>query len=107
MFTHEDERRTLYAWATGDFRECKAIVAKEWCVLGDHYHRNKDEHFFLVSGCIEYMQIADTDVRRVKAPHFFVVPRNTYHAIHILPGAILLCAMTEAYDPADEIPGEP
>ena len=56
MFKHEDTRRTLIEWASGDFKIAKAVTAKTDCVVGDHYHRNKDEHFLLLSGVAAWIR---------------------------------------------------
>lgn len=107
MLVHEDHRRLLLDWAQGDFKAAKAVVAKEPCVLGRHYHRNKDESFLLVSGCCEASIVGNQCFSAVMAPHFWHVPRGTYHEFHLQAGSVLMGVATEAFDPEDEIGGSP
>lgn len=121
MFTHEDNRRTLIEWATGEFKVAKVLIAKEDCVVGDHWHRNKDETFYLLmgGGLITLGDITSTCGSWVGFPlkegvpiggnilPEIHVPRGTYHRFELTKGSILLGVGTEAFDPKDEISGRP
>lgn len=107
MFKHEDHRRTLYEYAAGTFRVAKALVAKKNCVVGDHYHNHKDEHFLLLSGKANKVIIGNEFKSNVKAPAEFFVPRTNYHLFDLAEGSVLLGVGTEAFDPSDEIMGKP
>lgn len=100
MFVHEDERRKLVEWANGSFKECKVLTAKQDCIVGDHFHRNKDEVFYLLSGEAEKVVVGD---KIDFTGNYWFVPRGTYHAFYLREGAVLLGAATEFFDPADEI----
>jgi hypothetical protein len=107
MFVHEDERRKLIEFGHDTFKVCKVAVAKETCVLGDHFHRNKDEHFLLLTGLAERVVIGDRTWTDIAAPFEWHVPRGHYHAFYLQAGSILLGTATAEFDPADEIKGEP
>lgn len=107
MFVHEDHRRKLIEWAKGSFKVCKVLVAKENCIVGDHYHCNKDESFLLLSGTAKYVSIGHEVWGNIEAPHVWNVPRNTYHRFEFTPGSVLVGVGTEEFDPADEIQGRP
>ncbi len=102
MFTHEDERRTLIEWATGNFKECKVVTAKVDCIVGDHWHAKKDEVFLLLSGEAPLIQIGSISSTNVRPPAAFAVPRGRYHAFHLKAGSVLLGTATELYDKDDE-----
>ncbi len=103
MFIHEDDRRKLIEWSGG--KVSKALIAKEDCTVGDHYHRNKEEKFLLLSGYGNFI-IGDRSIQP-QAPFEFVVPANTYHSFWLVKGSILLGVCSEEFDPADEIKGHP
>ena len=103
MFKHEDERRTLIEWSGG--KVSKALIAKCDCVVGDHYHRKKEERFLLLRGSAT-VTIGMTRAG-VIAPYEFVVRRNTYHRFELSKGSILLGVCSEEFDPTDEIKGFP
>ena len=107
MFVHEDDRRKILEWATGEFKVAKALIAKEGCIVGDHYHRNKDEKFLLLSGFAPFVVIGENEWRNTEAPCYWEVPRGNYHRFELAEGSVLLGVGTEEFDPADEIRGEP
>lgn len=107
MFVHEDSRRLIFDWAQGDFKAAKALIAKEPCAVGCHYHRNKDESFLLVAGACDKSIVGGESTGPVQAPHVWHVPRGTYHEFHLQAGAILMGVATAEFDEGDEIRGRP
>ena len=104
MFIHEDDRRKLIEWSGG--KVSKALIAKNGCIVGNHYHRNKEEKFLLLLGT-GYVSIGMDAAKFVEAPVEFTVPPNTYHEFVLSEGSILLGVCSEEFDPADEIKGHP
>lgn len=100
---HEDDRRIIFDWAQGEFKSCKAVIIKKELAVGDHYHRNKEEHFFLLHGMFKELQLGDTIAYNVIAPHKVIVPKGMYHRFICTEGSILLGTATELFDPTDEI----
>jgi mannose-6-phosphate isomerase-like protein (cupin superfamily) len=105
--THTDERRTIIDWGEGQIATVKALTMKQDATVGDHYHRNKDEHFLLLSGHAYQIVIGGEVYKHVVGPAEFHVPRNTYHRFELMAGSILLGTASEAFDPTDEIKGQP
>jgi len=100
---HEDNRRILFDWATGDFKSIKTVYIKEPINIGDHYHKNKDEHFMLVCGKFLELQLEEGTLYNLEAPYIVKVERGTYHRFICEPGSILICGATETFDKNDEI----
>ncbi len=107
MLIHEDSRRKLIEWAQGDFKVSKVVIAKDDCVVGDHYHRNKDERFLLLSGKARRIVLNEQEWLQVEAPYEVEVPRGNYHLFDLEPGSVLLGVTTAVFDPDDEIKGKP
>jgi len=103
MHINEDERRVLYDWAQGEFKSCKAVIAKQAIPIGDHYHKNKDEYFFLLSGKFIELTVNEITEQNIPAPHYVFIERGMYHKFILEPGSVLLCAATELFDINDEI----
>lgn len=102
---HEDERRILYdvMWhCMPDIKSIKIIVAKLEIPIGNHYHKLKDEFFFLISGQIINMTIGSDLYKNIKAPFNLKVIKNTYHSITLETGSILLCGATEQFNADDD-----
>lgn len=101
---HDDERRTLVEWITeGVFQTAKVVVVKEAVPIGDHFHKNKDEVFFLLRGRFLRLQTNETIQKNIDAPYKVTIPRGTYHEFLLEPGSILLGVATGPFDPADEL----
>lgn len=103
MTTHTDNRRTIYDWASGNFKSCKAVIVHEPIPIGDHYHNNKTEEFLLLQGEFLELHVATAIMTNVKAPWYVLVPPGVYHKFICTPGSILLGTATELFDPNDEI----
>lgn len=103
LIINEDERRVLYDWAQGDFKSAKVVIAKQAVPVGDHYHNNKDETFFLLTGLFLELKVGDNIRANVLAPHRVFIPRGVYHRFILQTGSILLGVATELFDPNDEI----
>lgn len=100
---HEDDRRVLFDWANGDFKSAKAVIVKQAIAIGDHYHKEKDEHFLLLQGSFIEIIVGDFKAENIAAPYAVRVPRGTYHKFICSAGSILLGVATELFDENDEI----
>lgn len=100
---HEDERRIIYDWAEGEFKSAKAVIIKEEIAVGDHYHRYKEEEFFLLNGKFKELVVGNLLLFNVEAPYHVKVPRLTYHKFICEKGSILLGVASEIFNPDDEI----
>ena len=100
---NKDERRTIHDFASGDFKQVKVVYVTEEIAIGNHYHRNKDEVFFLATGKFLELQVGNTLLFNVDAPYRIEVPKLTYHRFVCEKGSILIGAATELHDDEDEI----
>lgn len=103
---HEDNRRTLIEWVKDiPIKAIKTIYVKEKSSLGNHYHNNKDEVFFLLKG--KGIVILTTKTKQTRDWMFeedcIFVPRGMIHTFNLEKDSILLEAATEPYNPSDEI----
>lgn len=103
MNRHEDQRRVIYDWASGDFKSCKAVVVKEEIPIGNHYHNNKTEEFLLLQGTFKELTVGPSTEYNIEAPKKVVVPPGTFHRFICTEGSILIGVATELFDPNDEI----
>lgn len=102
--TSKDNRRTLYDWTPpGVYKSNKVVYVHEAINIGDHYHKNKDEHFFLAAGSFIEMQLGKGVLHNLEAPYVVNVPKGTYHRFICSPGSILIGVATEEFDINDEI----
>lgn len=100
---HEDDRRTLFDWAQGEFKSAKAVIVKKAIAIGDHYHNNKEEAFLLLQGEFMELIIGDKIERNIQAPYAVRIKRGVYHKFICTEGSILLGVATELFDENDEI----
>ena len=104
LYKNEDERRILYEWIQDTpFRTSKVVIAKSKQAVGNHYHKKKDEIFFLVQGKANRVMIGNTEEFDITAPKIFECPRGTYHMFELEEGSILLGVATKKFDKDDEI----
>jgi hypothetical protein len=100
---HEDDRRILFDWATGDFKSAKAVIVKKSIAIGDHYHKNKEEEFLLLQGMFIELIIGQEKQYNIPGPYKVNIPRGVYHKFVCSEGSILLGVATELFDVNDEI----
>ena len=99
---HEDDRRILTEWIS-DFpiRCCKVLEMKQDGALGNHYHKNKVDTFYLLKGGGTY-QIGDTQGHLIEGG-CYRAENNIPHSFSLKAGSILLEASSTPYDKEDEI----
>jgi mannose-6-phosphate isomerase-like protein (cupin superfamily) len=104
MLINEDDRRTLIEWISDEpFCMTKAVIIKTHSVIGNHYHREKNEKFLLLTGRAQRVIIGDIEQWNVAAPALFDVPKGAFHSFECEAGSILLGVADKPHDPEDEI----
>ena len=98
---HADERRILIEWIK-DFpiRTCKAILLKKDATIGDHYHKEKDEIFYLLYGSGEVT--LDGVTEKLKDGDIVFAGKGTKHTFKLKKNSILLEAGTKPFDKEDD-----
>ncbi len=105
-----DERRTIYEPVNGDFdaRRLDTFEFKEPVPIGNHFHEQSDELFFIVSGSIRTLALADIDsnesvILENLGPYTRIrVPRRVAHAMIPEPGTVMVCLATEPFNEAKQ-----
>lgn len=105
---NDDDRRTLYEWIENEtFCSAKVVVIKKRLpAVGDHFHNNKDEIFFLLTGRFEELHLGEGVAYNIPAPYKVEVRKGVYHKFIFEPGSILLGVASKPFDPNDEIKKE-
>lgn len=99
---NKDNRRNLYEFGNNKtWKVIKFLDIKDDCIIGDHYHNNKEELFILISGRATFTN--DTITYEVLPFEEITVIPRTYHKFEIKKGSKLLCLASEIFDPNDEI----
>ncbi len=98
----EDNRRAIYEFGNGgNWKVCKYLEIKEDCTIGNHYHKNKDECFMLLSGSAEVTLYVTMNFPAI--PFMVInVPKFTHHIFRIKKGSVLLCLASQDHDPTDD-----
>jgi len=104
VFINDDSRRILIEWISNEpFCSAKAVVAKTSALIGNHYHREKNEKFLLLAGKAKRVVIGDVERVNILAPEVFDVPKGTHHSFELEPDSILLGVADKPHDTNDEI----
>ncbi len=100
-YSHTDGRRTLIEFIQDtSIRTAKVIYVKEDSFLGNHYHKKKEDIFFLVKGSGTYT--LDGKQELFKAGDTVLVKPGVKHTFYLIKDSILLEASTTPYDKEDE-----
>jgi mannose-6-phosphate isomerase-like protein (cupin superfamily) len=97
---HEDDRRILIEWVRDyPVRFCKAIIIKSGNEIGNHYHLEKEEIFYLLKG--NGTVTLDGHTRDFKEGDCIFIPKAQNHSFNLKRGSIILGAATKPYNPKD------
>jgi len=91
-FKHVDSRRTLYQLLTRDIKQVNLYEAKKGAILGNHFHKETDEYFYLISGKIYY-----NESRILEPGDLFVVFPEENHVLECCTDVKLMSFLTKAY----------
>ena len=98
---HEDDRRLLVEYIKDyPIRTSKVLYVKDNQMLGSHYHKAKDDIFFLVRG--NGTAIIDNVAREFEEGDCLLVRAGEKHAFTLDKGSILIESSTTPYDKTDE-----
>ncbi len=104
IIKHEDSRRILIEWVSNfPIKTCKVLLVKENCELGNHYHRNKIDNFYLLKGGGEYKIGKNEKWKKLKVGDCLRANKLIPHSFKLKAGSVLLEASSTPYDKKDEI----
>ncbi len=97
MFVHKDERRSMYEYRAPI---TKILVVHSECVLGNHYHKEREETFVLLAG----EGIANIGPKNfpMKLHEPIEVERGVMHSFQMGKGSVLLELASKEFDKTDD-----
>jgi len=99
---HEDERRVLIEYVSGlPIKTCKVLMVKQDTVLGNHYHKKKDEVFYLLKG-YGVVYLGENEMHPFNEGDIVYAPKGVKHTFKLNKDSILLEAGTNEFDPKDD-----
>ena len=105
----DDERRTIHEEddeVTGTSTQA-FLIKTGGLPLGNHYHTNKVEAFFVISGEVERLITKDvegeikTESEHIPAGSMIIIPPGLAHTFFLSPGSQMLCYASERFDSRD------
>lgn len=91
-FTHADKRRTLTQLFTAPVAQVNSYKAHRGSVLGDHYHKETTEYFYVVRGVIRYNK-----EKILTTGDIFVVEPPERHEIRCMTDVTLMSFLTKPF----------
>lgn len=92
-FIHGDNRRSLTQLLTADIKQINYYEAKKDAILGEHFHVETTEYFYLIEGKILY-----NNLKEIYQNTLFVVNPDEVHVLKCLTDIRLMTFLTKAYD---------
>lgn len=92
-FVHEDTRRKLTQLFTADIKQVNIYEAKKDSNLGDHYHKETDEYFYILKGGVLY-----NNSRLLGKGDLFAVFPEEKHSIYCLTDVTFMTFLTKPFD---------
>lgn len=90
--THEDERRRITQLLTASIKQVNVYEAKKGAVLGNHYHKETDEYFYIVRGTVSY-----NGSRIFETGDIFVVYPQEVHTLECITDTKLMTFLSKPY----------
>lgn len=90
---NKDSRRSLIQLLTADIEQVNIYEAQEGSVLGNHYHKETTEYFYVLEGTLVYNKgsVIDSDT-------LFVVYPGEKHTLTCLTKVKFMTFLSKAYD---------
>lgn len=94
---HEDTRRRITQLLTAPIKQVNIYDAKKGSTLGNHYHKETDEYFYIVRGKVMY-----NTSRIFESGELFAVYPQEVHTIECLEDTKFMTFLTKAYSEEDK-----
>jgi len=92
-FEHEDSRRKLTQLLTQDIKQINVYEAKHGAELGNHFHKETFEYFYIIRGTIKYNSSAI-----MKKGDIFCPDLGEMHTLQVLSDkATFMTFLTKPY----------
>lgn len=93
-FEFEDERGTITQLIHDGWKQVNYITTKAGVTRGNHYHKNNEEAFYVITGMFELevkdVKSGEIEFFTMKKGDFFVIKRYLNHSFKFLENTILL-----------------
>ena len=94
---HDDERRRITQLFTATINQVNVYDAKKGASLGDHYHKETTEYFYIVRGTVIY-----NGERIFETGDLFVVYPQEMHTIKCLTDTKFMTFLSRPYKEDDK-----
>ncbi len=92
-FKHEDGRRSLTQLFTAPINQVNFYNAKKGAILGDHFHKETIEYFYVTKGTLLY-----NNERVINRGTTFVVEPQENHTLECMTDVHLMTFLTKPFD---------
>ena len=93
-FKFKDERGEITQLVHDNWKQVNYITTRAGVKRGDHYHKNNEEAFFIISGELELdledINSGEAETHIIKTGDFFVIRRNLNHGFKFLKDTDLI-----------------
>ena len=93
-FEFKDDRGTITQLVHDNWKQVNYITTKAGVERGNHYHKNNEEAFFVISGAfdltLEDINSGEKEFHKIKEGDFFVIKRNLNHGFKFLENTDLI-----------------
>ena len=102
-YIRESERGRLTQIITRNFKQLNLLEIKKDCVFGGHYHKKKEESFYVIRGKVRVqISVGDKDkVYTFNPADCFLVECWDKHTITALEDSIIVETLSEPYTEED------
>ena len=89
---HDDERRRITQLFTADLKQVNVYDVKKGAKLGDHYHKETTEFFYIIKGTVMY-----NEERIFETGDLFVVYPQEVHTLKCITDTKFMTFLTKPY----------
>jgi|SRR3990167_5106661 len=104
-YIRNDKRGSLIQVNTGEWKQLNHLIIKKGNEFGGHYHKHKEEFFYVLDGKI-LISIKGKNclIREVKKRgECFIIEPFEVHTIKAIKNSVLIELLSEPYSQADTI----
>lgn len=104
-YTRQDERGRLVQIVSGLWKQVNLLDIKKGNKFGNHYHKTKEEIFYIVRGHI-FLEIYNVKYEETLNKHFvtgqmFIVSPYDKHTLEAMEDTIIVEVLSEKYSEED------
>ena len=108
--SHKDDRRTILTAFNGDLgdfvaKQVKILQIHSESILGEHYHSNYRELYYMLEGEVEFtledIHTKEREIYTLKTGERLLVPPNVAHRVLAKPSAVMVGCTEKPYISAE------